>query len=115
VTSSPQTESHLSNFVITYYGFPRFERPEDGQAHMTRWRAWMAEVGEAMINPGTPMKAGKTLSAGGISDTSRGEPLTGFSIVRADSLDAALAMARGCPHLAHGTIDVAEAMDMGMT
>jgi hypothetical protein len=105
----------VSNFVITYYGFPRFERPEDGGAYMKMWRAWMAGIGEAMINPGTPMKIGKTLSANGISDTSRGEPLTGFSIVKADSLEAAVAMARGRPHLAHGAIDVAEAMDMGMT
>jgi hypothetical protein len=105
----------MSNYVITYYGFPRFERPEDGNAYMSNWRAWMGEVGEAMINPGTPMSSGKTLSAEGVSDTARGEPLTGFSIVSAESLDAAVALALGCPHLAHGTIDVAQAMDMGMT
>jgi hypothetical protein len=105
----------MSNYVITYYGFPRFERPEDGNAYMSKWRAWMGDVGDAMINPGTPMSSGKTLSADGVSDTLRGEPLTGFSIVSAESLDAAVALARGCPHLAHGTIDVAQAMDMGMT
>lgn len=82
---------------------------------MAKWRAWMAEIGEAMINPGTPMTEGKTLSAKGVSDSARGEPLTGFSIVTADSLDAAVVLAGGCPHLAHGTIDVARALDMGMT
>jgi hypothetical protein len=40
--------------------------------------------------------------------------LVGFSIVEADSIDAAVEMAKKCPHLAHGTIDVAEAMDMKM-
>jgi hypothetical protein len=105
----------VSNYVLTYYGFPRFTRPEDGSGYMTKWRAWMGELGEAMVNPGTPMNAGKTLSADGVADTARGEPLTGFSIVKADSLDAAVALARSCPHLAHGTIDVAQAMDMGMT
>jgi hypothetical protein len=29
-------------------------------------------------------------------------------------IDAAVEMAKKCPHLAHGTIDVAEAMDMKM-
>jgi hypothetical protein len=105
----------MPNYVITYYGFPNFSRPEDGAAYMSKWRAWMGEVGAAMINPGTPMSSGKTLSADGVSDTSRGEPLTGFSIVRAASLEAAVALAHGCPHLTHGTIDVAQAMDMGMT
>jgi hypothetical protein len=104
----------MSSYVITYYGFPKFDRPEDGGVYMAKWRAWMGEVGEAMINPGTPMNSGKTVSAAGVSDTSRGEPLTAFSIVRAGSLGAAVALAQGCPHLAHGTIDVAEAMDMGM-
>jgi hypothetical protein len=105
----------MSNYVITYYGFPTFDRPEDGNACMSRWRAWMGQVGGAMINPGTPLKPGKTLSAEGVSDSARGEPLTGFSIVSADSLDAAVALVSRCPHLAHGTIDVAQAMDMGMT
>ena len=104
----------MAHYVITYYGFPRFERPEDGAAYMAKWRTWMGEVGEAMINPGTPMGAGKTLSADGVSETTRVEPLTGFSVVSAESLEAAVALARGCPHLAHGTIDVAQAMDMGM-
>jgi hypothetical protein len=40
--------------------------------------------------------------------------LTGFSAVKTDSIDAAVAMVRGCPHLEHGTVDVAEAMEMEM-
>jgi len=40
--------------------------------------------------------------------------LTGFSVVKADGMDAALKMAKGCPHLEHGTVDVAEAMEMKM-
>jgi len=40
--------------------------------------------------------------------------LTGFSVVTAESLDAALALAGQCPHLDHGTIEVAEIMEMRM-
>ena len=40
--------------------------------------------------------------------------MTGISIVKADSMDAAIEMVKGCPHLEHGTVDVAEAMEMGM-
>jgi hypothetical protein len=36
----------------------------------------------------------------------------GFSIVRAPSMDAALKIAQGCPHLAIGTIEVAEMKQM---
>jgi hypothetical protein len=38
--------------------------------------------------------------------------LSGFSIVKADSMEAVLKMVKGCPHLDHGTIEVAEVMDM---
>ncbi len=36
----------------------------------------------------------------------------GFSIVTADGMDAALAMAKACPFLDMGTIEVAEVMEM---
>ena len=54
----------------------------------------------------------KTVSSGGVSDGS--DRLTGFSIVKAESMDAALEMAKVCPHLEHGTVDIAEVMEMRM-
>ena len=36
----------------------------------------------------------------------------GFSVVAADSLEAALGIARSCPYLAFGTIEVAEMKKM---
>jgi hypothetical protein len=38
--------------------------------------------------------------------------LIGFSIVKVDSMDAALEMAKVCPYLEIGTIEVAEMMEM---
>ncbi len=38
--------------------------------------------------------------------------MVGFSIVKADSMDAALEMAKGCPHLEFGTVEVVEMMGM---
>jgi hypothetical protein len=73
----------------------------------------MGGLGEAMVDPGMPLGAGKLVSAGGVADRAA-DLLTGFSLVSADSLDAALQMARGCPHLDHGTIEVAEVMEMKM-
>ena len=36
----------------------------------------------------------------------------GFSVVKADSMDAALEMAKSSPHLESGTIEVAEMKEM---
>jgi hypothetical protein len=56
---------------------------------MARWQAWIGDLGSAMVNPGTPLGPAKTLSENGVSDDGRSDPLTGFSIVRADSMEAA--------------------------
>ena len=50
-----------------------------------------------------------------MTDGSGSKPLTGYSIVKAKSLDAALKLAKKCPHLdIGGSIVVAEVMDMEM-
>jgi hypothetical protein len=64
-----------------------------------------------MVNPGTPLGQGKLVTSDGASE--RGpNALTGFSIVLADNMDAALEIAQRCPFLDIGTIEVAEAMEM---
>jgi hypothetical protein len=78
---------------------------------MARWKAWVDGLGSAMVNPGTPLGQGKLVSSDGVSE--RGpNALTGFSIVLADNMDAALEIAQRCPFLDIGTIEVAEAMEM---
>jgi hypothetical protein len=105
----------MNNYVFTYYGEPKFKSPEEGAKYMAKWKAWMDGLGDALVNPGVPFKKPKTVSSGGVSDGGGGSNrLTGFSIVKAASMDVALEMAKRCPHLEHGTVDVAEAMEMNM-
>ena len=102
----------MSNYIFAYHGGKRPETPEAGAELMARWKAWMGGLGDALVNPGNPVGMSKTVSSGGVSDDGGSNPLSGFSIVKADSMDAALEMAKGCPHLEHGTIEVAEVMEM---
>jgi hypothetical protein len=55
---------------------------------------------------------GKLVTSSGISDATGAVSITGFSIVRAETIDAALGIAQQCPYLDHGTIEVAEVMEM---
>ena len=103
----------MTKYVIAYHGGRKFESPQDGTAYMAKWKAWMAGLGDAVIDPGIPLGAGKLISAAGVTDRSA-NMLTGFSTVTAESLEAAIALARQCPHLDHGTIEVAEVMEMKM-
>ncbi len=104
----------MSNYVFAYYGEPKLGSPEEGANYQAKWRAWVGSIGDAWVNPGNPMGMTKKVSSRGVSDVNDSNRLTGFSIVKAASMDAALDMAKRCPHLEHGTVDVAEAMDMGM-
>ncbi len=102
----------MPNFVFAYHGGKKPESPEEGAKLMAAWKAWLAGLGEAVVNPGTPLGMSKTVSSSGVSDDGGSNPLMGFSIVKADSMDAALEMAQACPHLEIGTIEVAEAKEM---
>jgi hypothetical protein len=101
----------MPKYVIAYHGGKKFESPEEGRAAQMKWKAWVGGLGDAVVNPGTPLGKGKLVSSSGVSD---GGPnlLTGFSIIMGDSMDAALELAQQCPHLDHGTIEVAEVMEM---
>ena len=103
----------MSKYVFTYYGEPKFKSQEEGAKYMEKWGVWAGGLGKALVNPGVPMKKGaKTVSSSGVSDTNNSNRVTGFSVVQADSMNVAIKMAKECPHLQHGTIDVAEAMEM---
>ena len=106
----------MNKYAFSYYGEPQFKSPEEGKKHMGEWRAWMETLGKSMVDPGVPLKAPKTVSSNGVKDGdgSKTSRLTGYSIVEADNIEDAIEMAKTCPHLHFGTIDVAEVMKMEM-
>jgi hypothetical protein len=69
-----------------------------------------------VVDPGLPCSQSKTINQNGsVSDGGGSNPLSGITIIQAARMDAAVAMAKGCPHLSAGaTIEVAQAMDMEM-
>ena len=102
----------MADYVLAYHGKKKPEGPEKGADYMAKWKAWIGGLGDAVINAAIPLKMSRTVSSGGVSDDGGSNSLSGLSIVKADSMDAALEMARGCPHLEFGTIEVAEVMEM---
>ncbi len=80
---------------------------------MVKWKGWIAELGDTMVNPGTPMGMSRTVSSAGVTDDGGPNPLSGYSILKAESMDVALELAKECPFLEmEGTIEVAQAMEM---
>jgi len=82
---------------------------------MAKWRTWAGSLGTAVVNPGNPVGKSSTVSSSGFADDGGANPLAGFQLVQADSMDVAVEMTKGCPHLDHGTIEVAELIEMNLT
>ena len=105
----------MSNYFIAYHGGKKPESPDEGAKHMEKWKAWVGGLGDAVVNPGTPLGMSKIVSSTGVSDDDGSNTMSGFSIVKADSFDSALDMAKACPYLEiGGTLKVAELMEMEM-
>ena len=103
----------MSDYIFAYHGGGKMpESPEEGAKMKAKWEAWIGGLGDAMVNPGSPLGMSKTVSSDGVTDDGGSNPLMGYSIVKADSMDAALEIAKGCPFLEMGTIEVAEVMEM---
>ncbi len=56
----------------------------------------------------------KTVSISGVEDNGGANPLSGFSVVKAADMNAAIEIAKSCPfiEMEQGTIEVAEFMQM---
>jgi hypothetical protein len=107
----------VTDYVFVYSGGSMPETEEEQAAVMKAWNEWFGEIGGALKDGGNPFTpAAKTVkSNGSVSDGASGTPLSGYSIVQADSLDAAVAIAKKSPVLMGGAdITVYETFEVMM-
>ncbi|MEO8469318.1 MAG: YciI family protein [Chloroflexota bacterium] len=91
----------MANFVLVYHGGGMPESQEEGAKVMQAWTAWFAKLGDAVVDGGNPASKTRRIGTDGtVSDDAAGP--SGYSIIKADSLDAAVELAKGCPVLAGG-------------
>jgi hypothetical protein len=102
----------MAKYLLAYRGGSMPETPEAQAQVMSAWTAWFEKLGAAVADPGNPTSAGRTIQPNG-TVTGDGHPsLSGYSIISADSLDAAIGLAKGCPVLAGGaSIEVCETFE----
>lgn len=102
----------MSTYILAYHGGKKPESPEEGAKHMAKWQDWIKNLGDAVVNSGTPMGPSKIVSSNGVSDNNGPDRLTGFAMVKAESMDAAIEIAKKDPFLTMGTVEVAEVFNM---
>ena len=84
----------MAKFVYVYTGGQTNDNPEAQEAAMAAWTTWMGGLGAALTDVGNPFGPAKTVTADGSSDGAR-SGASGYSILDADSLDDAVAKAKG--------------------
>jgi YCII-related domain len=100
----------MPNYAFSYISG---SSPNDAQGgDQKKFGAWIGSLGDAIVNPGTPLGMPKIVSSNGVTDGKESGRSTGFSIIKADSMDAAVEMAKSCPFLDIGTVEVAEVFTM---
>lgn len=104
----------MPDFIFAYHGGKMPETEEAIAKEMAAWGVWFEQMGPAVVQPGNPVGASKTVSAQAVTDDGGSNPLAGYTVVKADSIDAAVEMAKGCPSVVDGsgTVEVAEIIEM---
>lgn len=105
----------MANFLLLYTGGGGMAAdPEEQERILGEWGAWYGKLGEAIVDGGAPFGASKNLTGNGVGDGPLGDtPATGYTVISADSLDAAVAASQGHPHINHGgQVQVFECVDM---
>lgn len=94
----------MANFVLLYSGGSMPATEAEQAAVLQAWGAWYDGLASAVIDPGNPFTpmAKSIASDGTVTDGAMGTPASEYTIISADSLDAAVNMAKGCPVLQGG-------------
>ncbi len=104
----------MAKYVLVYHGGNMPETEEEGAAVTGAWNEWLGALGPAIVDLGNPTGAAKTVAPGGaVSDGGEANPASGYSVISANDLDAAVEAAKGCPVLlGGGSVKVAETFDV---
>ena len=97
-------------YLLAYHG-SRIPKTANEQRELTSaWNAWMEQLGDALEGSNNPVTTTKTIgSDGSVSAGGGANPVVGLSFITANDMDAAMKLAKTCPHLAAGgSIEVAE-------
>ena len=102
----------MANYVLVYKGGSMAETEAARAEAMAAWGKWFGELGPAVVDGGNPFGPSASIgSDGGVKD-SASSGLTGYSVLKADSLSDATQKAKGCPILSSGgSIEVYETFE----
>ena len=99
----------MANFVLLYHGGGMPEGEEERAKSLADWGEWMKQCGDNLVDAGNPCSNVKVVNKDGVSEFS-GDRVTGYSIIKADSIEQAVQAAQMVPIVVDGSgsVDVYE-------
>jgi hypothetical protein len=88
--------SKTSPQMAAWNALPESERQSKGRQGIAAWHAWVAKHEGAIVQMGGPLGKTKRVDAKGIAEI--GNAMGGFTVVRAESHEAAAKMFENHPH-----------------
>ena len=102
----------MAKYLLAYRGGGMPETEEAQAKVIEAWGVWFGQLGAAVADPGNPVSQARTVGPDGSVSGDGRSSLSGYSIISADSLDAAIVLAKGCPVLQGGaSIEVCETFE----
>ena len=103
----------MTQFVFVYLGGNQSSSPQEANKHYEKYMGWLTSLGDSVVIPTIPLKDTNTVRSDGTIGEGGSSSMSGFSIIKADSMEAALAIAQACPFLEiGGSLEVSELMQM---
>ncbi|MGZ4152116.1 MAG: YciI family protein [Actinomycetota bacterium] len=104
----------MADYLLLYSGGGMPETEEEQNQVMKAWDDWFTQLGGALKDGGNPFSsAAKTVKPDGSVSNGAGADASGYSVIQADSIDDAAALAKGCPVLMGGaSISVYETFEV---
>jgi hypothetical protein len=104
----------MANYLLAFHGGGMPETDAARAEAMAAWDHWYETLGDAIVDQGEAVAFARTVDTDGtVSDGGGEDPVSGYSILTADDIEAAIGMAQGCPILdAGGRVEVCETMTM---
>jgi len=103
----------MAQYIIAYLGGDQPSSPEEGKQHFAKYKEWLSSLGDSVVSPANPFKDTSTVNPDGSVTSGGKSTMSGYTIIEADSMEAALAIAKACPFLnIGGSLEVSELMQM---
>jgi hypothetical protein len=103
----------MKQFEFVYLGGNQPSSPEEAKKHFSKYTEWLTSLGDSVISPAIPLKNTSTVSSDGTVREGGSSAMSGFSIIEADSTEAAISIAQACPFLEiGGSLEVSELLQM---